>query len=62
MSELANGAVAVSGVSGATNRDRYRALTDIRVQDPEAIRRAADARTKRSLSGDDGRLILRGNE
>ena len=37
MSELANGAVAVSGVSGATNRDRYRALTDIRVQDPEAI-------------------------
>ena len=60
MSDLANGVVvsSTSVVSGATNRDRYRALTDIRVHDPEAIGRAADARTKRSLSGDDGRLMI----
>jgi DhnA family fructose-bisphosphate aldolase class Ia len=45
-------------VSGATNRERYAALTDIRVHDPEAIRRAADARTKRTLSGEDGRLMI----
>ena len=40
----------VTVISGATNRERYAALTDLRVHDPEAIRRAADARTKRSLS------------
>ena len=49
---------ALPAVSGATNRERYAALTDIRVHDPEAIRRAADARTKRSLSGEDGRLMI----
>jgi len=49
---------ALPTVSGATNRERYAALTDIRVHDPEAIRRAADARTKRSLSGEDGRLMI----
>ena len=60
MSDLANGVVTAAApvISGATNRERYRALTDVRVQDPEAIRRAADARTKRSLSGDDGRLMI----
>jgi hypothetical protein len=45
-------------ISGSTNRERYTALTDIRVQDPEAIARAADARTKRSLGGGDGRLMI----
>jgi hypothetical protein len=45
-------------VSGATNRERYAALTDIRVQDPEAIARAADGRTKRGMSGADGRLMI----
>ncbi len=45
-------------ISGATNRERYAALTDLRVHDPEAIRRAADARIKRSLSGEDGRLMI----
>ena len=45
-------------ISGSTNRERYAALTDLRVHDPEAIRRAADARTKRSLSGEDGRLMI----
>ena len=45
---------AAPAVSGATNRERYAALTEIRVQDPEAVRRAADARTKRSLTGGDG--------
>jgi len=49
---------AVPAISGTTNRERYAALTDIRVHDPEAIRRAADARTKRSLSGEDGRLMI----
>jgi len=49
---------AIPAISGATNRERYAALTDIRVHDPEAIRRAADARTKRSLSGEDGRLMI----
>jgi DhnA family fructose-bisphosphate aldolase class Ia len=49
---------ALPAVSGATNRERYAALTDIRVHDPEAIRRAADARTKRTLSGEDGRLMI----
>lgn len=55
----ANGTVpAVPVISGSTNRERYAALTDLRVHDPEAIRRAADARTKRSLSGEDGRLMI----
>src|SRR6476619_6356041 len=58
MSDLANGAVVAPLVTGLTNRERYAQLTDIRVHDPEAIRRAADARTKRSLSGDDGRLMI----
>jgi len=60
MSDLANGVVTLAApvISGATNRERYASLTDVRVQDPEAIRRAADARTKRSLSGDDGRLMI----
>ena len=49
---------ALPTVSGATTRERYAALTDIRVHDPEAIRRAADARTKRTLSGEDGRLMI----
>ncbi len=38
--------------------ERYRALTEIRAQDPDAIRRAATARTKRSLNGTDGRLMI----
>ncbi|MGS0687509.1 Cgl0159 family (beta/alpha)8-fold protein [Nakamurella sp. GG22] len=62
MSDLATAAPTTSPaapvVSGATNRERYAALTEIRVQDPEAIRRAADARTKRSLTGGDGRLMI----
>ena len=37
-------APAAPAISGATNRERYAALTEIRVRDPEAIRRAADAR------------------
>ncbi len=45
-------------ITGATARERYAALTDIRVQDPEAIRRAADARTKRGLADGDGRLMI----
>jgi len=49
---------AAPGVSGSTNAERYRSLTEIRVADPEAIRRAADARTKRSLTGEDGRLMI----
>jgi len=61
MSDLANGVVtgpAAPVVSGATNRERYDLLTKVRVHDPGAIRRAADARTKRSLSGDDCRLMI----
>ena len=63
MSDLAtattNGtSTAVPVISGSTNRERYSALTDLRVHDPEAIRRAAEARTKRSLSGEDGRLMI----
>ena len=61
MSDLANGVVtgpAAPVVSGATNRERYDLLTEVRVHDPGAIRRAADARTKRSLSGDDCRLMI----
>jgi len=70
MSDLANGVVTPTGttgastsartpaLSGSTNRERYRQLTEIRVQDPEAIRRAADARIKRNLTGDDGRLMI----
>ncbi len=50
--------VSANGVSGATNAQRYRALTDIRVQDPGAIKRAADARTKRGLADGDGRLMI----
>ena len=49
---------AAPGVSGSTNAERYRSLTEVRVADPEAIRRAADARTKRSLTGADGRLMI----
>ncbi|WP_395728470.1 deoxyribose-phosphate aldolase [Nakamurella sp.] len=45
-------------VSGVSNAERYRALTDIRVQDPGAIRRAADARTRRGLAAGDGRLMI----
>ncbi len=41
-----------------SNAERYRALTDIRVQDPGAIRRAADARTRRGLAAGDGRLMI----
>lgn len=51
--------VAVSnGVPGSTNAERYRALTDIRVQDPGAIKRAADSRTKRGMADGDGRLMI----
>ncbi len=45
-------------LSGSDNRARYRQLTETRVHDPEAIRRAADGRTKRSLGGSDGRLMI----
>ncbi len=62
MSDLATAANTSSSagqaISGPSNRERYQALTEIRVQDPEAIRRAADARTKRSLTGQDGRLMI----
>lgn len=62
MSDLATAANTSSSagqaISGPSNHERYQALTEIRVQDPEAIRRAADARTKRSLTGQDGRLMI----
>src|SRR6478735_11263424 len=57
MSDTATATPAV-GTSGATNAERYRNLTDIRVQDPGAIRRAADARTRRGLADGDGRLMI----
>src|SRR5512142_1671979 len=50
--------VPVERVSGASNAERYRKLTDIRVQDPGAIKRAADARTKRGLAVGGGRLMI----
>lgn len=51
-------ATAPAPVSGSTNVERYRALTEIRVQDPGAIKRAADARTTRGLADGDGRLMI----
>jgi len=45
-------------VSSQTNAERYRSLTDVRVKDPGAIKRAADARTKRGLADGDGRLMI----
>ena len=56
MSEsTANGAVTVTG---STNRERYGAITEIRVQDPGAIQRAADRRSRRNLIPQDGRLMV----
>ncbi|HYN73589.1 MAG TPA: deoxyribose-phosphate aldolase [Nakamurella sp.] len=56
MSEsTANGAVTVTG---STNRERYSAITEIRVQDPGAIQRAADRRSRRNLIPEDGRLMI----
>ena len=57
MSDTATATPSV-GISGTSNAERYRNLTDIRVQDPGAIRRAADARTKRGLADGDGRLMI----
>jgi DhnA family fructose-bisphosphate aldolase class Ia len=50
-----NGAVTVTG---STNRERYAAITEIRVQDPGAIQRAADRRSRRNLIPEDGRLMI----
>jgi len=56
MSEsTANGAVTVTG---STNRERYSAITEIRVQDPGSIQRAADKRSRRNLIPEDGRLMI----
>ncbi len=55
---MSDTATASVGISGATNAERYRKLTDLRVQDPGAIRRAADARTRRGLADGDGRLMI----
>lgn len=54
-------AALVNGPSGATMRERLDAITEIRVRDPEAIRRAADAQRQgvtgsRRRSADDHRL------
>ena len=57
MSETAT-VLASGGISGATNAERYRGLTDIRVQDPEAIKRAAQTRPRRGLAEGDGRLMI----
>ena len=51
----ANGAVTVTG---STNRERYAAITEIRVQEPGAIERAADRRSRRNLIPEDGRLMI----
>ena len=63
MSEVNGAASAVTaaanGASGGTSlRQKYEAITDIRVTDPAAIRRAADARTKASLVPADGKLMI----
>src|SRR5664279_6573547 len=50
-----NGAVTISG---STNRERYSAITEIRVQEPGAIQRAADRRSRRNLIPEDGRLMI----
>ena len=50
-----NGAVTVTG---STNRERYAAITEIRVQEPGAIQRAADRRSRRNLIPEDGRLMI----
>ena len=50
-----NGAVTVTG---STNRERYAAITEIRVQEPGAIERAADRRSRRNLIPEDGRLMI----
>ena len=50
-----NGAVTVTG---STNRERYAAITEIRVQEPGAIQRAADRRSHRNLIPEDGRLMI----
>ncbi len=47
-----------NGAVGANLRDKYEAITDIRVNDPGAIKRAADARTKSSLVPADGKLMI----
>lgn len=49
---------ATTVANGATMRTRCDQLTEIRVQDPGAIRRAADARVKASLVPADGRLMI----
>jgi len=51
----ANGVVTVTG---STNRERYAAITEIRVKDPGAIQRAADKRSRRNLIPEDGRLMI----
>ena len=48
----------MNGSSAVTLRQKYEAITEIRVQDPRAIRRAADARTKGSLVPADGKLMI----
>lgn len=45
-------------VNGATMRTRCERLTEIRVQDPGAIARAAAARTKAPLVPSDGKLMI----
>ena len=56
-----NGAISaptVNGSQAATLRQKYEAITQIRAQDPGAIRRAADARTKAPVVPADGKLMI----
>jgi DhnA family fructose-bisphosphate aldolase class Ia len=39
-------------------RERYRALIDARIFDPESLRRALVERRRRTVAGDDGRLVI----
>src|SRR3954453_18597200 len=52
------GATSSNGTSGGTIRAKYDAVTAIRAQDPGAIRRAADNRTKAPVVPADGKLMI----
>ncbi|MGA8208521.1 MAG: deoxyribose-phosphate aldolase [Nocardioidaceae bacterium] len=45
-------------MSGGVDPARYQALLEARVFDPESLRAALVDRTRRSLAGDDGRLLI----
>lgn len=47
-----------NGTSRSALRAKYDAVTDIRVQDPGAIKRAADTRTKAPVVPADGKLMI----